>query len=312
MGEDRAGRQSAERQQPFERSRQRRAGARRRRRHGLRRRGHARPSPRSRARSPASRTVSSETVKLACSPTRPRSSGEAATRRHSAGPRRALVAAEIALGRAVAEQRADAELLAGLGEDRERALDEIRRFVMVDQRRRSREQRARHIVARRRAQGFGVERAVEPPPDPFQDLQEVLRRRTRRRHAIGREAAVDDGCGRRPRRARSRRRDRRGAPRPPGARGDHAAVDDRDAAAAAIRADDDGVRSMPLVALRVGDAADIDRPRGRRILHRQAHAPYAVVSAPARPRRRPRSAPGRSRRPPWRRTDPRARAPRPG
>ena len=53
-----------------------------------------------------------------------------------------LLAAEVALGGAVAEQRAHAEVLAGFGEDRQRPVDQVRRLVMVDERRRAGEQRA--------------------------------------------------------------------------------------------------------------------------------------------------------------------------
>ena len=59
---------------------------------------------------------------------------------------RGLLMTEIALGRAVAKQRAHAELLAYLGEDGERALDQMRRFVMIDERGGAGEQCARDII----------------------------------------------------------------------------------------------------------------------------------------------------------------------
>ncbi len=122
---------------------------------------------------------------------------------------RGLLAPEIALGRAVAKQRAHAELLADLGENGERALDQIRRFVVIDQRGGAGEQRARDIVLCRRAQRFGVERTVEPPPHPLEDLHEIFRRRRGRRHAVARQARCRDACARKPRRRRSRHRRRR-------------------------------------------------------------------------------------------------------
>jgi hypothetical protein len=56
-----------------------------------------------------------------------------------AAPR--LVAAAVALGRAVTEHRAHAERLARVGQHVERALDERRRLVVIDEGRRAREQR---------------------------------------------------------------------------------------------------------------------------------------------------------------------------
>ncbi len=67
-----------------------------------------------------------------------------------AEPPSRLVAAAVALGGAVAEQRPHAELVAGVGEDVERALDQLGRFVMVDERRRSGEQRLGDVEPRRR------------------------------------------------------------------------------------------------------------------------------------------------------------------
>ena len=62
----------------------------------------------------------------------PRINGDAGTRRHSARPR-GLLTPEIALGRPVTKQRAHAELLAHTGENGERSLDQIWRFVMIDE-----------------------------------------------------------------------------------------------------------------------------------------------------------------------------------
>jgi len=108
-----------------------------------------------------------------------RRGGEATTLRQSS-PR--LFAAEIALARAVADERARAEFLAGFGEDRQRSFDPIRRFVMVDERRRPGEQRTGDVVARRSAETVGVKRAVERH-HTFCRFEKVGRRRLRRRHA---------------------------------------------------------------------------------------------------------------------------------
>ena len=49
------------------------------------------------------------------------------------------------------------------------------------------------VVAGRGSQGLLVEGPIEPPPDALQNLQKVLRRRFRGRHAEGRQPAVDVG-----------------------------------------------------------------------------------------------------------------------
>lgn len=106
-----------------------------------------------------------------------------------AAPR--LLAAEIALGRAVAQERAHAELLADVGENRERAFDQVGRFVVVDQRGGAGEEGAGDIIHRTGTQCLGIEHAVEPPPYPFEDLDEIFRLRRGRRHAVAGEAAVE-------------------------------------------------------------------------------------------------------------------------
>ena len=143
-----------------------------------------------------------------------------------------LVAAEIALARAVAEQRAHAELFASLGEDRQRPFDQVRRFVMVDQRRRAGEQRPGDIVARSGARGFRASSARSRRHHTFSRIsRKSARRRIGRRHAVARQAAVEMGVG----------ADRAGLDLAVGARqarragrrgGDDAPVDDRHAAAA--------------------------------------------------------------------------------
>ncbi|MCL6645896.1 MAG: aminotransferase class I/II-fold pyridoxal phosphate-dependent enzyme [Dehalococcoidia bacterium] len=106
-----------------------------------------------------------------------------------ASPR--LVAAAVPLGRAVAEQRAHPELLAGVGEHVEGALDEAGRLVMVDDRGRAGHERLGHVQARRGPQARPVEGAVEPPPDAFENLDEADRGRVWRGHAEADEAAVE-------------------------------------------------------------------------------------------------------------------------
>ena len=88
----------------------------------------------------------------------------------------------VAVGRLVAEHRADAEGPERIGDDVERAVDRVRRGVVVDERRRPGEERLHPADERGGAGRVVVEGAVEPPPDPLQDLQEVLRRRERVRH----------------------------------------------------------------------------------------------------------------------------------
>ena len=88
----------------------------------------------------------------------------------------------VAVGRLVAEHRAEPERPQRVGDHVERAVDRVRRRMVVDERRRSREQRLHPADERRGAHGLLVERAVEPPPDPLEDLEEVPRRLERVRH----------------------------------------------------------------------------------------------------------------------------------
>ena len=96
----------------------------------------------------------------------------------------------VAVGRLVAEHRADAEGAERVGDHVERAVDRVRRRVMVDERRRTREERLHPAGERRRAHRLLVERAVEPPPHALQDLDEVPGRLERVRHPA-RERGVE-------------------------------------------------------------------------------------------------------------------------
>ncbi len=94
----------------------------------------------------------------------------------------------------VAEHRADAQLLQRGGDRVERPVDRVRRGVVVHQRGRARQQRLHAADQRRQSDGLLVERPVQPPPDPLQDLGEVERRVQRGRHAAG-ELGVQVGVG---------------------------------------------------------------------------------------------------------------------
>ena len=101
----------------------------------------------------------------------------------------------IALGRPETEKSSHAELLAGVGQDVQRAFDEIGGFVVVDQGRGAREQCLGYVVSGRGAQGVFVESPIEPPPDALQDLEEVLGRLLWLGHAEGRKPAIDVRVG---------------------------------------------------------------------------------------------------------------------
>jgi hypothetical protein len=62
--------------------------------------------------------------------------------------------------------------------------------MVVDHRRRAGEQRVQAADEGRRAHTVQVERSVEAPPDPLQDLEKVLRRLEPVRHAA-REGRVE-------------------------------------------------------------------------------------------------------------------------
>ena len=123
----------------------------------------------------------------------PRINGDAANAAALGQTARGLLAPEIALGRAVTKQRSHAELLTRRGEDGERSLDQMRRFMMIDERGGAGKKRARDIVHGGHAQRLGVESAVEPPPHPLEDLRESFRRRRGPRHAVARKPAVEMG-----------------------------------------------------------------------------------------------------------------------
>ena len=72
----------------------------------------------------------------------------------------------VAVARLVTQHGPDAEFGERVGDDVERAVDRRRRRVVVDQRRRAREQRLEAADQRRRADRRLVERPVEAPPDP--------------------------------------------------------------------------------------------------------------------------------------------------
>src|SRR5581483_271626 len=78
----------------------------------------------------------------------------------------------VALGRAVAEQRAHAELLTDIGEDVERTLDHVRRLVMIDDRRRPQRSRFCGVEARGGGERLLIERTIEAPPDALENLDE--------------------------------------------------------------------------------------------------------------------------------------------
>ena len=118
---------------------------------------------------------------------RGRGSDSAAFRQAAPG----LGEAAVPLGGAVAEERPDAEPLAGLRQHLERALDELRRLVVVDERGGAGEERPGDRLPGRGAQALRVERAVEAPPDPAQDLEEARGRGSRRRHPVRDQPAVE-------------------------------------------------------------------------------------------------------------------------
>jgi hypothetical protein len=114
-------------------------------------------------------SVSSESVNDACAPISPRVSGRSFR--------------AVAVARLVAEDGADAQRLERVGDDVERPVDRVGRGVVVDQRRRPPQHRLHPADERRGADRLLVERTVEPPPHPLQDLEEVARRLERVRHA---------------------------------------------------------------------------------------------------------------------------------
>ena len=167
---------------------------RRRGRRGPRRRGCAAAPSARRTR----RSVSSESVKEACAPTsaaRRAAGARGAPARGSGGSRRCPALrplGPVAVGGLVAEHRADAERPQRVLDHVERAVDRVRRGVVVDERRRAGEQRLHPADERRRADRVLVERSVEAPPDPLQDLQEALGRLERVGHPA-RERRVEMG-----------------------------------------------------------------------------------------------------------------------
>ena len=91
----------------------------------------------------------------------------------------------VAVGDAVRGVQPHADLGAGVGEDRQAALDARRRLVVVDDRRGPALQRLGGGEHRRPTDDLLVERHVEPPPDLLEHLEERRRLLRRRRHAPG-------------------------------------------------------------------------------------------------------------------------------
>ncbi len=111
----------------------------------------------------------------------------------------------VAVGGLVTEHRAHPEAAQGLLDDVERAVDRVRRGVVVDERGRAREERLHAADQGRGPDAVLVERPVEAPPDPLQDLGEVRGRRERVGHppcerrvemGVGADVAGDDEAAR--------------------------------------------------------------------------------------------------------------------
>ena len=91
----------------------------------------------------------------------------------------------VAVRRLVAEDAAEPEPVERVGDHVERSVDGVRRGVVIDHGRRAGEERLHAADERRRAHSVQVERPIEAPPDPLEDLEEVLRRFEPVRHAAG-------------------------------------------------------------------------------------------------------------------------------
>ena len=91
----------------------------------------------------------------------------------------------VAIGDLVTEDRADAELCEGVGDDVERAVDEVGRRMVVNDRGRASQERVEPAAKGRSPDRSFVEGTVEPPPHPLEDLGEVPGRGQPVRHAPG-------------------------------------------------------------------------------------------------------------------------------
>jgi len=80
----------------------------------------------------------------------------------------------VAVRRLVAEHGANAERAQRVLDDVERPFDRVRRGVVVHERGRARKECLHPAHQSRCAHALLVERAIEPPPDALQDLEEVL------------------------------------------------------------------------------------------------------------------------------------------
>ena len=98
----------------------------------------------------------------------------------------------VAIGHLVAQHGAQPDALQAALQRRQRARDAGGRGVMVHEQRRARKRRLDRSRQRRQLDRLGVERAVEPPPDPLEDLEEAAGRRARPRHAA-RQGGVEMG-----------------------------------------------------------------------------------------------------------------------
>ena len=99
-------------------------------------------------------------------------------------PTRAIGA--VPVGDAVRADHPHPDFTARVRDDVERALDRIRRLVMIDDRGGAALERLERSEHRRPPDHLEVERDVEPPPDLLEDVDEPIRRRGRRGHAHAR------------------------------------------------------------------------------------------------------------------------------
>ena len=88
----------------------------------------------------------------------------------------------VPIGHPVARVDADTDLGAGIGDDGQRTLDRVRRFVVIDDRRATGLERFECPELRRPFEHRQIERHVEAPPDLFEHLPKSRRDRGRSRH----------------------------------------------------------------------------------------------------------------------------------